>query len=301
MSLFDRAVVALLPVVPRSLVRKFSEPYIAGAHLDEAIARIRVLNSKDMMATLDVLGEHIEDPKLADRTREIYLSVLEEIDRSGVDSNISVKLTQLGLHFDPEFCYRHMREIVGRAKELGMTVRIDMEDSTLTTATLDIYRRLRTEFDNVGMVLQAMLRRTLQDLRELEDLHPSVRICKGIYVEPWKVAYQDAGVINRNFCEAVDAVIAAGGYPAIATHDERLVYEAARIVDRRGLSRDQYEFQMLLGVREELREVILAAGHRLRVYVPYGEQWYAYSVRRMRENPRIAGLIARSVLGLEGG
>jgi len=301
LTFFDRAVVALIPVVPRPIVRKMSEPYIAGTRLEEAIARIRSLNEQGMMATLDVLGEHIEDPQMAEPTRVAYLQALDEIERTGVDSNVSVKLTQLALHLDTEVCYGNIREIVARAGELGQTVRIDMEDSTLTTATLDIYRRLRQDFDHVGVVLQAMLRRTLTDIKSLAEFRPSVRICKGIYVEPWDAAYQNGDVVNRNFCEALESVIAAGGYPAIATHDETLVYEASRIVERHGLRPDQYEFQMLLGVREELRDVILAAGHRLRVYVPFGEQWYAYSIRRMRENPRVAGLVARSVLGLDGG
>jgi len=300
LTFFDRALVALIPVVPRPFVRKMSEPYIAGTNLAEAVDRIRVLNSHGLMATLDILGEHIEDAALAQPTRIGYLEALDEIDRTGIDSNISVKLSQLALHLDPDACYQHIREVVARAGELNMTVRLDMEDSGLTDVTLDVYRRLREDFDNVGIVLQAMLRRTLRDVRGLADLKPSVRVCKGIYVEPWKVAYQNGAVINRNFCEALEAVIDVGGYPAIATHDERLVYEATRIVERRGLSRDQYEFQMLLGVREELREVILAQGHRLRVYVPFGEQWYAYSIRRMRENPRVAGMVARAFFGIDG-
>ena len=300
MSVFDRAVVGLLPLVPKPLVRRFSRPYIAGTHLDDAIETIRGLNSAGMMGSLDVLGEHIATLADAGGPREAYRSVLDEIARTQVHSNISIKLTQLGLHLDEAACYRGIRDIVAHAQSKGNFVRIDMEDSSLTSVTLSIYRRLRAEgFENVGCVIQAMLRRSLDDVRSLLPLRPNIRVCKGIYVEPWEIAYKDGHLVNRSFVELVRLLIEGGAYPAIATHDERVLFDSLRLVERAGLGRDQYELQMLLGVREDLRGLV-AGSHRLRVYVPFGEHWYAYSVRRMRENPRVAGLVARAVLGLDG-
>lgn len=301
MSLFDRAVVLALPAVPKPLVRHFSQPYIAGSRLDEAIATVRRLNSAGMMATLDILGEHIHRIEEASGPRDSYLALIDEIHRTGVDSNVSVKLTQLGLKLDPEACYRNIRTMVMRAKTHGSFVRIDMEDTSCTDDTLGIYRRLRAEgLDNVGVVLQAMLRRTLRDASELGREGANVRLCKGIYVEPRRHAYQDRELVRRSYVASLERLFAAGSYVGIATHDELLVFEALRLVEKLGLKAGQYEFQMLLGVEEELRRILVDAGHRLRVYVPFGEHWYAYSVRRMRENPRVAGHVARSILGRIG-
>jgi proline dehydrogenase len=298
MSLFDRAVVGLLPLVPKPVVRRFSRPYIAGVRLPDAIAAIRQLNGTGMRGTLDVLGEHIHRMEDAAGPLNAYLEVLSELHRTGVDSNISVKLTQLGLTVDREACFRNIHALVVRARELGNWVRIDMEDSSCTEPTLEIYGRLRGELDNVGIVLQAMLRRSLSDAEALARLTPNVRLCKGIYVEPRRIAYQDGELINRNFLRILERLVGNGSYVGIATHDERLVYESLRLIEQHGLSRDRYEFQMLLGVEPELRQIIVDAGHPMRVYVPFGEQWYAYSMRRMRENPKIAGHVARTVLGL---
>lgn len=301
MSLFDRAVVLALPAVPRPLVRHFSQPYIAGSRLEQAISVARDLNRRGMMATLDILGEHIHRTDEAEGPRDAYLALLDEIDRSKVDSNVSVKLTQLGLQLDPEACYRNIRSLVSRARAIGSFVRIDMEDSSCTDATLGIYRRLRAEgFENTGVVLQAMLRRTLRDASEAGRDKVNVRLCKGIYVEPRHLAYQDRELVRRSYVASLERLLAAGSYVGIATHDELLVFEALRLIEKLGLDRSRYEFQMLLGVEEELRQILVDAGHRLRVYVPFGEHWYAYSVRRMRENPKVAGHIARSILGRMG-
>jgi proline dehydrogenase len=296
MSAFDRVVGAVLPLVPKRIVGHFSRPYIAGSTLGEALAVVRRLNSQGMMASLDVLGENITSPAQADAAANSYLRVLEEIRKSGVDSNVSIKLTQLGLKVDPDGCFERIRRVVGRAQELGNFVRIDMEDSTCTTDTLEIHRRLRHELSRVGVVLQAMLRRTLGDADEFAMPGGNVRLCKGIYVEPRRIAYRDQELINRNYTLVLERLLSTGCYVGIATHDERLVWEALRLIRQVGVAREKYEFQMLLGVDEELRGILVDAGHRLRVYVPFGEQWYAYSVRRLRENPRIAGHVARSIL-----
>ena len=300
MSFFDRLVVTTLPLVPRPLVGLFSRPYIAGSRLEDAIDTVRRLNAGRMMATVDVLGEHISRLEEADGPRDAYLALLDAIQREGVDANVSIKLTQLGMKIDPEACYRNLRQVIARAAEYGNFVRLDMEESACTDETLRIYRRLRADgFTNTGVVLQAMLRRTLADADALAREGAGVRLCKGIYVEPRSLAWNDREIVRRNYTLILERLLESGSYVGIATHDEILVWEALRLLRRLGLPRDAYEFQMLLGVDEELRSILVNGGHRLRVYVPFGEQWYAYSSRRLRENPRLAGTVAKAALGLD--
>lgn len=299
MGLFDRFVVATLPLVPRPLVGHFGRPYIAGARAADALALVREFNARRMSATLDFLGENIRRLEDAAVPLNAYLQLLDEIQRQGLDANVSIKLTQMGLAMDVEACYRNLRMVVSRAADLKIFVRIDMEDSSCTDDTLAIYRRLRAErFTNTGVVLQAMLRRTAQDADELAAEGARVRLCKGIYVEPPQIAWQDRETVRRNYAFVLERLLRAGCHVGIATHDERLVWEGVRLVRQLGLDRDRYEFQMLLGVAETLRGTLVSEGHPLRVYVPFGDQWYAYSVRRLRENPRLAGAVARSTLGL---
>jgi proline dehydrogenase len=226
-----------------------------------------------------------------------YLQALEEIARERLDSNISVKLTQFGLKLDFAFCLEKVRALVQRARELKNFVRIDMEDTSCTTDTLRIYDALRREFDNVGIVVQAYLRRTLNDVRELmkNGTPTNFRLCKGIYIEPRELAYRDDDLVNNNFTLVLREILRRHAYVGIATHDERLVWEAMRLIDELMVPKTAYEFQMLLGVDEQLRDIILAAGHRLRIYVPFGKQWYAYSVRRLKENPQIAGHVIKNM------
>jgi len=231
----------------------------------------------------------------AHRATEDYLSVLEEIARRRVDSTISIKLTQLGLKLDRQACLQMATRLVRRASELNNFVRIDMEDSSCTTDTLATYRQLRRDFSNVGVVVQAYLRRTMDDVCALEDLRPNYRLCKGVYVEPQEISYHDMRVINRNYVALLERLLASGSYVGIATHDELMVWEALRIIRELKLPTTAYEFQMLLGVEEQLRDIIRAAGHNVRVYIPFGRDWYAYSVRRLRENPRLAGYVFKAM------
>jgi proline dehydrogenase len=300
-SAFDYLVSRGLPLVPRPIVRSVARRYIAGESLPEAVRVLRGLNGGGLMATLDVLGEEVRDRDLARAAVEEYRRALQIIRDERLDSNISVKLTQLGLKLDTGFCLDNLRALVRQARETGSFVRIDMEDSSCTTATLDLYRALRAEgYDNLGVVLQACLRRSLQDVRAL-PAGTNVRLCKGIYLEPRAIAYRDRGLVRRNFVRLLAELLDRGFYVGIATHDEVLVWEAARLLDGRRLPREAYEYQMLLGVDEELREIIRREGHRLRVYVPYGSHWYAYSLRRLKENPRIAGYVLRGLLRAGGG
>jgi proline dehydrogenase len=293
----DRLLARTVPALPRSLVRRFADPYIAGEHLDDAIATVRALNAAGKLATIDVLGEAIATRAEAEAIRDGYLRVLDAIAREELDADVSVKPTGLGLVLDPALCVELVAAIASRAAASKTTVEIDMEDSSATTATLDVYRRLRASgHDNVGIVLQAMLRRTPDDVAALAPLRPSVRICKGIYVEPPTVALQGFDEVRAAWVAALRALVAADAYPAIATHDPHLVREALRIVRHAGLARDQYEFQMLLGVHPALGDRLVRDGHRVRIYVPFGARWYEYCVRRLRENPALARAIAGGTL-----
>ncbi len=288
----------MLPAVPRPVVRRLSERYIAGPELSDACRVVSALNARGRMATIDVLGEEIHTRDEARALVDEYMDVFETIRRQGLDSNVSVKPTGLGLKLDRGFCRDNIASIVRCAEERDNFVRIDMEDASTTSDTLGVYRELRAEgHERVGVVLQARLHRTLDDVRDLADLEPSVRVCKGIYLEPEDVAYQDFQEIREIFVRVVEALLEAGAYVAIATHDDWLVERGVELVRRHGLGREEYEFQMLLGVRESLGDEILRDGHRLRIYVPYGRRWYEYSMRRLQENPKIATYIARDTIG----
>jgi proline dehydrogenase len=291
-STLDHAIVRLLPAVPRPVVRRLSSRYIAGPTIDDAMRVVRRLNEKGKLATIDVLGEEVTS---ADEARAIagqYHDVLARVSAEGLDSNVSIKLTGLGLELDPDLCRENVEAIVVDAAARDSFVRIDMEDSSTTDRTLALYRELRAAgHENVGAVVQAYLRRTFDDVAGLEN----VRICKGIYIEPASIAYQGYEEVRANYLRVLEHALSAGAYVGIATHDEYLIGEALRLVD--GLPSDRYEFQMLLGVRSERADQLVAAGHRVRIYVPFGTHWYEYSVRRLQENPRIAGYIASDTLG----
>ena len=287
------AIVRTLPLVPRGIVRRLSSRYIAGSTLDEAMTVVRRLNGEGKMATIDVLGEEIRNPDEARAIAAAYHDVLARIQAEGLDANISIKLTALGLGLEYELCKENLEAVVRDAQERGTYVRIDMEDASTTDATLRLYGELRAAgHDRLGVVLQARLRRTLSDVAGLDD----VRLCKGIYIEPAAIAFQDYEEVRASYVRCLEALLAAGAYVGIATHDEYLINEALRLIREHSLTRDQYEFQMLLGVRPERGDQLVAAGHRLRVYVPFGTHWYEYSVRRLQENPQIAGYVAGDLL-----
>ncbi len=287
-----------LPIVPKAIVGFFSKRYIAGASRDDAFRVVRELEREGAMATLDILGEFISSLDQADANTRAYVELVKQLAAERfAAANVSVKLTALGLLLDRSHCLANMRALVGAAAETNGFVRIDMEDAQCTDATLAIYRTLRAEFPGrVGVVLQARLRRTMDDIDAVTTEPANFRLCKGIYLEPRHIAYTDPELIRSNFTLALTRMFERKAYVGIATHDERLVWEALRLVRQFGLAPAQYEFQMLLGVEEELRRILLAAGHRLRVYVPYGEEWHAYSVRRLRESPQIAEHAIKALL-----
>ncbi|MCP3978353.1 MAG: proline dehydrogenase [bacterium] len=295
--MLDRLISATLPIVPKPVVRFFSRRYIAGPTIEDALSVVRSLRTQGALSTLDILGEFIEAPGAARENAKAYLELVQRIRAEGLtDAHISVKLSALGLLIDRQLCLDNMRELVELVAETDNFLRIDMEDSPCTTATLETYQTLRREFPGrVGVVLQSRLRRTLDDVDAQGEEPGNFRLCKGIYLEPRKIAYTDAELIRRNYTLILEQMFRRGDYVGIATHDERLVWEALRLIRQYGLTPDQYEFQMLLGVDEPLRKILIDAGHRLRVYVPFGKHWYSYSVRRLRENPQIAGYAFKAI------
>ncbi len=297
MGALDRLVVQLLPIVPKGLVGRVSSRYIAGAKLEDAGAAAELLNREGTRATVDILGEFVADFDEARRARDEYVAHLEALAAEKLEAQVSVKPTQLGLKLDAAACIEHLRVLVRRAAALGNLVTLDMEDSSCTDATLACFKTLRAEGDHVGGVLQACLRRSQADLEALLPLGPNVRICKGIYIEPASIAYRERDAIRRSFMALVERLLVSpAAFVGIATHDEALVERSQELLRRLRVGPECYEFQMLLGVRAELRQRLLAAGHPVRVYVPYGSQWYAYSIRRLKENPAIAGHVFRNIL-----
>ncbi len=296
MSLLDRLIVAGLPLVPRPVVRRFSRPYIAGPEIADAVRVTRQVNGQGACATLDVLGEYVRTEEDAWAAAKIYRDVLDAIEEHRLDANISIKLTQLGLKITRETCEKVVASLLEAAAEKGRFVRIDMEDSSCTTDTIELYGSLRGRFDNMGLVLQSCLRRTLDDLRHLAPGRPNLRLCKGIYIEPRAISWRDPEIIRSNYVLLLEEMLRAGCYVGIATHDERLVWEAQRLIHKLEVPADRFEFQMLLGVDEPLRRILLDAGYKVRIYIPFGRQWYAYSLRRLKENPRIAGYVFRGLL-----
>ena len=291
MGLLDRAISLTLPAVPKPLVRVFSRRYIAGSTMDEAFAVVRELERQGAMTTIDILGEFTRTLDEAHEHADAYERLARRIhEQKLAQTNISVKLTAIGLLQDRDACLGNLRRLLQRVENTGNFVRIDMEDSACTTETLAIYHTLREEFaGRVGVVLQSRLRRSLDDVEQFTDGDVNFRLCKGIYLERREIAYTDAEIIRRNFVLLLDRMFELGAYVGIATHDEMLVWEALRLIRKHAVRPERYEFQMLLGVTETLRRTLIESGHRLRVYIPYGKHWYAYSVRRLRENPQLAG------------
>lgn len=295
MSLFDKFIGTTIPLVPKPIVRRIAAPYIAGETLDDQVATVEDINAQGFMAATAILGEFVTQRSESEDAVRQYEDVLAAIAEHRLDSNIHIKLTHLGLQLDKEFCYDNVKRLLEVAGSHGNFVRIDMEDSPTTDDTFDIFFRLNEHFDNVGCVVQACLRRTLSDVRRLTEIKANVRLCKGIYIEPLEIAYVDREEVRKSFVLLLEELLAGGCYVGIATHDDWLVAEAYRIVERLGLDTARYEFQMLHGVDPALRRVIIGKGHRLRVAVPFGPMWYAYSVRRLRKNPRIARYVLQGM------
>jgi proline dehydrogenase len=287
--------------MPKNFVWIFSKRYIAGKKIDDAVRVSKELNSQGIKVTIDLLGEFITRLDEAENNKIEYLEIIERITKEKIDGNFSLKPTMFGLLIDKEVCYKNIREIVAKAASYNNFVRVDMEDSQCVDLEIELYRKLKAEFPkNVGLVVQAYLKRTLKDLENLMDLHSkevplNYRLCKGIYVEPAEIAYKNYLEINKHFLEDLEFMFKNGVYPGIATHDKPLVEGAYKLIEKYKVPKSMYEFQMLYGVTPELRKSIVDKGHTMRVYVPFGEQWFAYSTRRLKENPKMAMLIIKAL------
>jgi proline dehydrogenase len=298
---FNSVIADILPYMPPRLVWIFSSRYIAGKTIEDGIRVSRELNSDGAEVTIDLLGEFIKSLEEADANKQKYLEIIERFTAERIKGNFSLKPTMFGLLIDKEICYKHLQDIVAKAQEKNSFVRIDMEDSQCVDMEIEFYKRLKTEFpQTVGLVFQAYMRRSLSDLKALLEVHSAdaplnFRLCKGIYIEPAEIAFKGYEEVRNNYLSILENMFMQKIYVGIATHDKYLVEEAYKLIEKYQVPRDKYEFQMLFGVTPELRSSIINSGHRMRVYVPYGKDWFGYSTRRLKENPRVASLIVKAL------
>ncbi len=295
MNPLNKTIVEVVKILPQSIVFIFAKRYIAGETIDDGIRVVKELNSKGILATMDVLGEAVTNKEESEQAKLECLKVLDVIEQNNLKSNLSIKPTQMGLNIDKEFCYDQVSEILERAAMYKNFVRIDMEDSSTTDATFELYKKLRKKYDNVGIVVQAYLKRTMNDIQNVEMKGTNYRLCKGIYIEPEKIAYKNKQEIQDNFVKILEYFFDNGNYVGIATHDDYLIEKAYQMIKEKNIPKDKFEFQMLYGVKENLRDKINADGYKIRVYVPFGKHWYNYSIRRLQENPQVAWYITKSI------
>lgn len=298
---FNKLIAWILPMMPKDLVWIFSKRYIAGRTIEDAVVVANEYNAKGIMVTIDLLGEFITKLSEASDNKDTYLKIIDEVQTAKVNGNYSLKPTMFGLLLDTDECYKNIREIVKKAASFNNFVRIDMEDSQCVDLEIDLFRKLKAEFPkNVGLVLQSYMRRTSSDIENMLDINTkdnpiNYRLCKGIYVEPEEIAFKKYEEINSQFLINLETMFQKGIYPGIATHDIPLVEGAYKLIEKYKVPKDKYEFQMLYGVTPSLRQSIIAKGHRMRVYIPYGKDWFAYSTRRLKENPRMANDIIKAL------
>jgi len=299
--MFNKFIAAILPYFPKKFIWIFSRPYISGETMEDAMRVSKDLNNKKILVTLDVLGEFIKNLEEAEANKKEYLHLIEIAQKNGIDGNFSLKPTSFGLLIDKEKCYDHIREIVSKAASYNNFIRIDMEDSPCTDMEIELFRRLKKEFPkNVGLVIQAYLRRTYSDIEKMLDLNSestplNYRLCKGIYVEPEAIAFKKYEEINAHYLEDLELMFKNKIFAGIATHDKPLIDGAYKLIEKYNVPKNMYEFQMLYGVTPKLRESIVNDGHTMRVYVPFGKQWFGYSTRRLKENPKMASHIIKAI------
>lgn len=281
-----------------SLFKKLTTRFVAGETIAEAVAAIRELNAEGCSASFDHLNESVANPAEAEGEVKEYRQILSRIDETGINSNVSIKLTQFGLELDPELAYRNARAVVVDAAQRGNFVRVDMEASAVTQQTIDIFKRLRAEFglNDVGIVLQSSLRRTYADAEELVKLPARIRICKGAYLEPPEVAFPDKRDVDENYVRVMQLLLASGTYHGIATHDPKMIEATIAFVQRESIPREAFEFQMLYGIRRDLQRQLAKDGYNVRIYVPYGKHWYPYFMRRLAERPANVWFVLKNLL-----
>lgn len=297
MRLLNSTIIKIVELFPKSFIYLFASRYIAGEKIEDAVKTVRDLNSKKIFATMDVLGEDTTTVEEANAAVEEAIKVLETINKEKLQSTLSIKLTQIGLKLDYNLCLNNMKKILTKAKEYNNYIEIDMEDSSCTVDTIRMFKELRKEFSNCGMVMQAYLRKANEYLKEtINELHESsVRLCKGIYNEPAEIAFKGKQEIRDNYLKLLDYLFSEKIYVGIATHDIKLIQGAKNLIKKYNKSNNEFEFQMLLGVKVDLRDKLVQEGYKVRVYVPYGIHWYKYSIRRMKENPELPIVILKNI------
>lgn len=295
MKTLNNIIVAFVKLLPKSIVYIFAKRYIAGEKLEDAVRVVRDLNAKGIWATVDLLGEDVNTKEESIQAKIECLEVLSAIEKNKLKANLSLKPTQLGLLIDKEFCLGQISEILDKAKSFENFVRIDMEDSPTTGLTFELHNRLKEKYSNVGVVVQAYLKRSFDDVQKQNKLGTNYRLCKGIYIEPEAISYKKRGEVRDNYLKILEAMLGNGNYVGIATHDDYLVKQAYALIKKLGIAKDKFEFQMLYGVKEDLRDKINRDGYKIRIYVPFGEHWYKYSIRRLGENPQVAWYVTKSI------
>lgn len=300
-KMLNRIIANILPYMPKKLIWVFSKRYIAGETLEDGLLASKLLNEKGIEVTIDILGEFISSLDEAKANKSEYLKVIERFTAENIKGNFSLKPTSFGLLIDKEICYNYIEEIVEFAASKKSFIRIDMEDSQCVDLEIELFRKLRIKYPkHVGLVVQAYMRRTKSDIESLNDLNTeaaplSFRLCKGIYVEPEQIAFKDYQEVRTNFLADLRYMFDNKMYVGIATHDKYIVDEAMKMISEMNIPKSMYEFQMLYGVTPELRQSIVDGGHLMRVYVPYGKQWFGYSTRRLKENPKMAQHIIKAL------
>ena len=299
--MFNKFIASILPYFPKKFIWIFSKSYVSGETIEDAMRVSKELNAKKIKVTIDILGEFIETLEEAEANKKDSLELIDVIIENKIDGNVSIKPTSFGLLIDKDVCYNHIREIVAKAASYNQFVRIDMEDSPCTDMEIELYKKLKDEFPNtVGLVLQAYLKRTLKDIEDMLHTHNSAtplnfRLCKGIYVEPAEISYKKYEEINLHYLENLEFMLKNKIYVGIATHDKKVVAGAYELLKKHNVQNNMYEFQMLYGVTPNLRDKIVADGHTMRIYVPFGKKWLGYCLRRLKENPKMAGDIMKAV------
>ena len=295
MKIINNLIVTFVKLLPKSIVHIFAKRYIAGETLDDAVKVTKEFNAKGIFTTIDVLGEAVSTKAESEQAKKECLKVLDAIYANKLGANLSLKPTQLGLLIDKQFCFEQISEILEKAKAYNNFIRIDMEDSPTTGATLELHNKLKEKYSNVGVVVQAYLKRTYDDVQRQNKLGTNYRLCKGIYIEPEEISFKDRQKVRENYLNILGTILKNGNYVGIATHDDYLVKGAYSLIKKLNVPKDKFEFQMLYGVKEDLRDKINADGYKIRIYVPFGEHWYKYSIRRLQENPEVAWYITKSI------
>jgi proline dehydrogenase len=300
--MFNKIVANTLPHLPKKIVWMFSKRYVAGERIEDGLEISKALNDRKFMITADLLGEFIHSIEEAEQNMKEYIEMVKRFTVEKIDGNYSIKPTSFGLLINPKMCYQFVREVVKEAAKTNNFVRVDMEDSSCTSQEIELYLKLKKEFpSNVGLVLQAYLKRTYDDVEQMIKVAHSlneplnIRLCKGIYIEPEDIAYVEYRQVQQNYLKILELLFENGIHVGIATHDSFLVKEALAMIERYQVPATNYEFQMLFGVTPSLRDSIVAKGHKMRIYVPYGKDWFGYCSRRIKENPKMVSDIVKAV------